>query len=47
MSGHPDGPGSRAHVLPPLPNVMRHKTSPSGRNYTQGKEINAFIIVTM
>jgi len=36
VSGDPDGPRSRADVLPSVPNALRHQAPPLGRDHSQG-----------
>ena len=39
MSGNPDGPGPRTHVLPTLPDALWYQTPTLGRHHTQGKNL--------
>lgn len=39
MPGHPDGPGPRAHELPPLPDAVRDQAPASCWDYTSGETV--------
>lgn len=39
LPSHTDGPGPRAHVLPALPDALRHQAFAFRRDHTQGKNI--------
>lgn len=40
LSSNPNGSGSRAHVLSPLPNALWHQTLAFGWDYTQSEYIH-------
>lgn len=42
VSGDPDGFGSRAHVLPPLPDAVRYQALTLRRHYSQGGFVRHF-----